>query len=153
MASDTLPPESNLIRAKVGHMSRNAKITDAVETHVIATTAVREYAKTYPSMPDRLRDIVGWLDDNLKAAGLAFMVERIDAATASFENEWIARFALTPAEIRLAAYVVHGGTVAGYAKQHAVSRNTARNQLQAIYGKTGTHRQAELVALLLKPSA
>jgi DNA-binding CsgD family transcriptional regulator len=132
-------------------MSRNAKVDDTVETHLIATTAVRDYAETYPAIPDRLRDIVGWLDDNLKTAGLAFMVERIDAATARYEDQWNARFGLTPAEIRLAAYVVHGGTVASYAKQHAVSRNTARNQLQAIYGKTGTHRQAELVALLLRP--
>jgi DNA-binding CsgD family transcriptional regulator len=129
------------------------KIEDSVETQLIAIGAVSDYAQTYPSMPDRLRNIVGWLDNNLKAAGLAFMIERIDGETAKVQDEWTTRFALTPAEIRLAAYVVHGGTVAGYAKQHAVSRNTARNQLQAIYGKTGTHRQAELVALLLKTRA
>jgi DNA-binding CsgD family transcriptional regulator len=129
------------------------KTEAAVESQIIATSAVRDYAQTYPSMPDRLRNIVGWLDGNLRAAGLAFMVERIDGETAKVQDEWTTRFALTPAEIRLAAYVVHGGTIAGYAKQHAVSRNTARNQLQAIYGKTGTHRQAELVALLLNTRA
>jgi len=131
-------------------MPRNGKLTDTVETRYIGTSETRAYARTYPAMPDRLRDIVGWLDANMKAAGLAFMVERIDEAAAKYQELWIVRFGLTPAEIRLAAYVVHGGTIAGYAKQHAVSRNTARNQLQAIYCKTGTHRQAELVALLLK---
>jgi DNA-binding CsgD family transcriptional regulator len=140
----------NLIREKPNVMPRT-KIEDTVETQLIAIGAVSDYAQSYPSMPDRLRNIVGWLDNNLKAAGLAFMIERIDGETAKVHDEWMTRFALTPAEIRLAAYVVHGGTIAGYAKQHAVSRNTARNQLQAIYGKTGTHRQAELVALLLKP--
>lgn len=134
-------------------MQRHAKRATTVEKRYIATAEVNSYARTYPSMPDRLRDIVGWLDDNLKAAGLAFMIERIDGETAKVHDEWMTRFALTPAEIRLAAYVVHGGTLAGYAKQHALSRNTARNQLQAIYGKTGTHRQAELVALLLKSPA
>jgi len=111
------------------------KIEDTVETQFVATNAVSDYAETYPSMPDRLRNIVGWLDNNLKAAGLAFMIERIDGETAKVHDEWATRFGLTPAEIRLAAYVVHGGTIAGYAKQHAVSRNTARNNCRRSMAK------------------
>lgn len=110
---------------------------------------VRDYARVYPSLPDRLRDIVQWLDENMKAAGFAFMVERIDREVAARQSAWADRFALTPAEMRLASYLMNGGTVATYAKDQALSRNTVRNQLQAIYCKTGTHRQAELVRMLL----
>ena len=111
---------------------------------------MHDYASTYPSVPDRLHGIVHWLDVNLKAAGYAFMVERIDREVAVRQSAWGERFGLTPAEMRLAAYLMNGGTIASYAKAHDLSRNTVRNQLQAIYCKTGTHRQAELVGLLLQ---
>ena len=101
-------------------------------------------------MPDRLRDIVHWLDENMKAAGFAFMVERIEREVAARQSAWVEQFALTPAEVRLAGHLMNGSTIASYAKARDVSRNTVRNQLQAIYCKTGTHRQAELVSLLLK---
>ena len=132
-------------------MSGNPELSQAVEDNYIASENARRYALTYPSIPDRLRDIVRWLDTNLKSAGLAFMVERIDDQVAELQAVWARTYALTPAETRLAAHVVHGGTLATFAKARALSRNTVRNQLQAIYCKTGTHRQAELVALLLKP--
>jgi DNA-binding CsgD family transcriptional regulator len=79
------------------------------------------------------------------------MVERLGARAAEIESARGKAHGLTPAEIRLAAHLVRGGTVSGYAKAHGLSRNTVRNQLQSAYCKTGTHRQAELVALLLKP--
>lgn len=130
-------------------MSRNIKLVDALESH-IDTVQVVDYAAIYPSMPDRFRGIVGWLDQNLRRTGFAFMIERLDARVAEIENTWAQKYALTPAEMRLTAYLVNGGTIANYAKAQGISRNTARNQLQAAYCKTGTHRQAELVSLLLK---
>ncbi|MGI8568738.1 MAG: helix-turn-helix transcriptional regulator, partial [Methylocella sp.] len=36
------------------------------------------------------------------------------------------------------------------ARELNISRETARNQLKAVFAKTGTHRQSELVALLLQ---
>lgn len=131
-------------------MSRRPNLVETVENHCIDNKPVDHYARTYPTFPDRLRGVVEWLDANLKTAGLVFMVERIDKAAAAWQDDWAKRFDLTPAEIRLAAHLINGGTVASHAKQHAISRNTARNQLQAVYGKTGTHRQAELVSMLLK---
>lgn len=130
-------------------MSHNIKLADALESQ-LDTVRVVDYAATYPSMPDRFRGIVGWLDENLRSAGFAFMIERLDARVAEIESVWARKYALTPAEMRLTAHLVNGGTIASYAKAQGVSRNTARNQLQAAYCKTGTHRQAELVSLLLK---
>jgi len=57
-------------------------------------------------------------------------------------------FGLTGAEARLAAFMVCGWPVAEVAERLAIGRGTARNHLKAIYLKTGTSGQAELVALL-----
>jgi DNA-binding CsgD family transcriptional regulator len=61
-------------------------------------------------------------------------------------------FALTPAEIRLALAMIRGETLADYADGHGISIGTVRVQLKSVMGKTGTHRQADLVALLARLS-
>ncbi len=61
-------------------------------------------------------------------------------------------FDLTPAEARVASALMTGADLASIAAQHGVSLGTVRAQLRAIYAKTGTHRQAQLVALLLSVS-
>lgn len=57
-------------------------------------------------------------------------------------------FGLTPAEAKLAALMVEGKSLEGAAEKLAVKRETARNQLKAIFAKTETNRQGQLVALL-----
>jgi DNA-binding CsgD family transcriptional regulator len=57
-------------------------------------------------------------------------------------------FGLTPAEARLASIIAKGHDPARAAEELGIARVTARNQLRAIFAKTGTHRQSELVALL-----
>lgn len=131
-------------------MPTSPKLTEIIETHHLSTVPMYEYARIYPDVPDRLRGVVDWLDKNLSSAGFAYMLQRIDARVAEIEESWAQKYALTPAEMRLTAHLVNGGTIADYAKTHGLSRNTVRNQLQAAYCKTGTHRQAELVSLLLK---
>jgi len=58
-------------------------------------------------------------------------------------------YGLTPAECRLALAVCAAESLATVAERLGVSENTAKSQLQSIYEKTGTHRQAQLVKLLL----
>jgi DNA-binding CsgD family transcriptional regulator len=60
-----------------------------------------------------------------------------------------AGFDLSIAEARLAGALIRGQSVTEYAAENGLSRNTARNQLSAIFMKTGTRRQAELVALVI----
>ena len=131
-------------------MPTRPKTNEVMEDRYFGGPSMAEYARTYPDMPDRLRGAVDWLDKNLRTAGFAFMLERVNAQAAEIQDAWVGNYALTPAEVRLAAHLVNGGTIASYANAHGLSRNTARNQLQSAYCKTGTHRQAELVALLLK---
>lgn len=59
-------------------------------------------------------------------------------------------FGLTTAEGRLAAELSRGVPLATIAQSRKVSIATLRTQLASIFGKTGTSRQPELVALLAR---
>ncbi|MET3590950.1 DNA-binding CsgD family transcriptional regulator [Mesorhizobium shonense] len=59
-------------------------------------------------------------------------------------------FHLTAAEARLASSLTTGDGIKAASARLAIGRETARTQLRAILAKTGTHRQAELTALLAR---
>ncbi|HEY4849023.1 MAG TPA: helix-turn-helix transcriptional regulator [Methylocella sp.] len=60
------------------------------------------------------------------------------------------RFGLTGAETGLAAEILKGDGRAAAARRRGISVATVRAQLSSIFEKTGTHRQAELIHLLLE---
>ena len=60
-----------------------------------------------------------------------------------------AEYGLTKAEARLASYLADGASLPSMAQAFDVKLTTIRSQLQQVFAKTGTSRQAELVALLL----
>lgn len=55
----------------------------------------------------------------------------------------------TIAEARLANILASGADLTEAAKRLGISRNTARNQLQRLFAKTGTRRQSELLVQIL----
>ncbi|CAH2395013.1 hypothetical protein MES4922_110358 [Mesorhizobium ventifaucium] len=57
---------------------------------------------------------------------------------------------LTAAEARLARRVSLGAELKAVADDLGVTYETARNHLKAVFAKTETHRQPELVALLAR---
>jgi DNA-binding CsgD family transcriptional regulator len=59
-----------------------------------------------------------------------------------------ALFDLSPAEARVAGLIAEGQAVDAIADSLAVTPNTVRTQLKAIFTKTGVGRQAELASLL-----
>jgi DNA-binding CsgD family transcriptional regulator len=59
-------------------------------------------------------------------------------------------FGLTPAEARLTARLAAGTTLRQAAEALTISRETARSQLKTAFAKTDTHRQADLVSLLMR---
>jgi DNA-binding CsgD family transcriptional regulator len=61
-------------------------------------------------------------------------------------------FDLTPAEASLAVKIGRGETPATIARGNGVTIATVRSQLAAVFAKTNTQRQAELVALLARVS-
>jgi DNA-binding CsgD family transcriptional regulator len=62
-------------------------------------------------------------------------------------------FDLTPAEVRLAKALMKGEDMARIATAQRISITTVRTQLKSIFSKTDTHRQAELVELLMRVTA
>ena len=58
-------------------------------------------------------------------------------------------FDLTPAEGRLAIALANGTSTAECAKRFGVKISTVRSQLKAIFSKTGTRNQVDLVRLIM----
>ena len=100
-----------------------------------------------PLIVDALRLETGFADD---FGGMATLITITDVANRSTPSEGLltAMFALTPAEARLAAALASGATIDKASEALCITRETARTRLKAIFAKTGTGRQAELVALL-----
>ncbi len=59
-------------------------------------------------------------------------------------------FDLTASEANLAAALANGHSLSDYARAAKIQVDTARSQLKTVFSKTHTHRQAELVALIIK---
>ena len=57
-------------------------------------------------------------------------------------------FDLTPAEARVARALATGLSIEDTARRFGVSMQTVRNQLRAVFIKTATTRQSELLSLL-----
>lgn len=79
------------------------------------------------------------------------MVTVLDAARRRLPSHTFLReaFGFTPAEAALALDLADGLAAADCASLRGVSLHTVRSQLRALFGKTGTSRQAELVTLVL----
>ncbi|MBM7332066.1 MAG: helix-turn-helix transcriptional regulator [Alcanivorax sp.] len=69
------------------------------------------------------------------------------------ESQLAALFDLTPAEARVARGVAEGLDLDALARARGVSVQTVRAQLKAVFRKTGTSRQNELAARILKSPA
>jgi DNA-binding CsgD family transcriptional regulator len=59
------------------------------------------------------------------------------------------RFGLTSAEAAFAAEILKGDGRRAAARRCGIAEETAKTHLSRIFEKTGAHRQAELVRLLL----
>lgn len=84
-----------------------------------------------------------------RIVALLFLRETGDGS-ASLAETLRQRFGLTPAESRLALALGEGLDLRQAAARNGVRLSTARVQLKAIFWKTETHRQGELVALLAR---
>ena len=70
-------------------------------------------------------------------------------AVAGSEHALADLYDLTPSEERLALRLASGETLAEAAAQLGIRTSTARAALRSVFEKTGTHRQASLVRLML----
>lgn len=86
-----------------------------------------------------------------EAGAIVFLYDLKRASSVSPET-LCAAFGMTAGEARAALQVTRGGSVEEMAGRVGVSANTFKTQLQAAYLKSGTHRQADLLKLLLSLS-
>jgi DNA-binding CsgD family transcriptional regulator len=93
--------------------------------------------------------------DVFSGATALLVVTPVEAPAAPTTGVLQALFDLSPAEARVAQGVAQGSSLDELAGLLGVSKETLRTQLRGVFAKTGTARQAELVALLLgaSPSA
>jgi DNA-binding CsgD family transcriptional regulator len=72
------------------------------------------------------------------------------ARLTTIAGDLIAAFGLTPAEARLAGKLLSEESVESAAESLGVAIGTARNQLKAVFQKTDTHGQGQLVAVMAR---
>jgi DNA-binding CsgD family transcriptional regulator len=84
------------------------------------------------------------------SAPVLVSVTDLEAPVAPPDGELRDLFGLTAAEVRLAAAMFEGLTLAEAAEKFGLSVNTVRFQLARIFDKTGVSRQAELVKLMMR---
>jgi DNA-binding CsgD family transcriptional regulator len=92
--------------------------------------------------------IAGLVADVFQSLTAILLVTDLEARPMPPEDLLRTAFALTRAEARLACRLAAGSSLEDAAAALGIAKNTARMQLRAIFGKTRTSRQAELVALL-----
>lgn len=86
-------------------------------------------------------------------ASAVLFVTDPEAAEPPSEGALCRLYCLTPAEARVASLLVEGKTLTEIAEQLHVSRETPRIHLKHIFDKTSTHRQGELIKVLLRSPA
>lgn len=117
------------------HFSNGLVITDSAARPVCVMHASPVGASATPLPGEQARAIV-------------FFYSLTDAP--KLESEVLRQtFGLTPAEARAANAVLEGGSVREAADRLDISTNTLKSQLRAVYAKTSTNRQADLLKLLL----
>lgn len=103
---------------------------------------------THPTMVAHVLPIVGASHDIFGVADTLLVV-----TSAGRENDIDPKiieglFDLTPTEAAIARDLARGDSLNAIALRRGVAVGTVRSQLKAIFNKTGTHRQADLVRLL-----
>ena len=88
--------------------------------------------------------------DDPKPARLLVMVIDPDECPEPARNAFQELFGLTAAEIRVATALMCGCSTEEIARSSGTGIGTVRQQLKSIFAKTGTSRQPELVALLMR---
>ena len=85
----------------------------------------------------------------MRQADVLLFLTYADPTSATNELRLQTLFRLTPAEARLASYLIRGESLAEISQRFHLSRATLKTQLSSLFDKTGARRQGELVALLL----
>lgn len=102
----------------------------------------------HPPVVVHVHPVRGLARDVFTRASAILLVTPVEATEVPTASVIQGLFDLTPTEAKVARGLAAGQTVADIAQAHGTSETTVRNQVRAVFGKTGMHRQADLVGLL-----
>jgi DNA-binding CsgD family transcriptional regulator len=151
-------------RTPSGHLRARGSSQDARLQHAIRLAAQPVHPR--PTGPVRLeckksgQSFLSWVVPAQSAVpatrvlfaeeGHAIVVVRPISCPHDVSSEMLcSAFNISPAEARLLSALIAGQSIEEFAAARGVSRSTVKNQLAALFAKTGTKRQAELVSLAL----
>jgi DNA-binding CsgD family transcriptional regulator len=101
-----------------------------------------------PALVVHLVPVLGDACDVFVNAAFVLVVTPVEPAKVTDAEVIQALFDLTASEARVARGIAQGATVDELAQRHGVSAGTIRNQMKAVFAKTGVSRQVDLVRLL-----
>jgi DNA-binding CsgD family transcriptional regulator len=96
---------------------------------------------------------IGLLADVFAHTRALLLVDDLEGAPTPSADTLPSVFGLTKTEARLAGSLAVSHDLAQAAEALEISTGTARNHLKAIFAKTETHRQSELISLIHRISA
>jgi DNA-binding CsgD family transcriptional regulator len=157
-AAELLGTSAGASRAGSSGAAERKRRTAALHALMRRESGTSDAALSYPhpvdgrplhivSTPLRRIGASGDLPDGRFATALFFGDPGI--AVAGSEHALADLYDLTPSEERLALRLASGETLAEAAAQLGIRTSTARAALRSVFEKTGTHRQASLVRLVL----
>lgn len=101
-----------------------------------------------PALVLHLVPVLGDARNVFVDAAFVLVVTPVEPARITDAEVIQALFDLTASEARVARGIAQGITIDDLAERHGVSAGTVRNQIKAIFAKTGVSRQVDLVRLL-----
>jgi DNA-binding CsgD family transcriptional regulator len=122
----------------------NACDADAEATLIVHRPSGRRPLVVGVRAVSRQRSVVA----GVESAAMVF-VTNPEETDVPREDTLRALFDLTPAEAKLTRLLAAGATLTQAGTRLGIRRETIRTRVKAIFEKTGTHRQAELVRLVL----
>ncbi len=126
-----------------------AELRNAMAT-LMADATLKEQIISVPRVEGRPYGLmVARLDGDLPEPGFMLLVSDPEAPTRIDPDALRRLYRLTPAESRLCTALANGKTLKTYAQSEGVSLETVRSQLKQAMVKTDTHKQAQLVRLLV----
>jgi DNA-binding CsgD family transcriptional regulator len=132
---------------------------DAKERAILQKPAARLYLSREPPRLPLIVSVTPFAADDgaieplvAKGACGMLLVREPDGPSHLDLDVLIARFQLTRREAQLAALLARGSDLAQAAARLGIGIGTARGYLKQVLTKTSTHRQAELVAMVLQSS-
>ncbi|WP_112662040.1 helix-turn-helix transcriptional regulator [Microvirga flavescens] len=153
-----LVQEETIVRVRFGRAEFPSDTDGTLKRHlktVIDTRAASEFSmvchktgQTYSALLTPASEHSYWLG----SPEVLLILRTPQSPAPSAVEAFRARFMLSRAESRLLEALVGGATLAGYAEENSLSRNTVKTQLQSIFAKTGTSRQADLIRLAMRAS-